>query len=117
MVPREKMVKGIAAYIRDYVIPQVMDSGLKVVLSMLLYSLNEDTVYKATESILLSGMLREDEDRYDLNYFTDCMKAIIKAYGSILIRIPEVPLIMPDEKTLLLCDSDIEDFRRCVEQA
>ena len=117
MISKEKLVNGIAKFIESDLIPQIGDRNTKFVLAMAKDSLkeDEDILDAFFESPMVSSLVMEQDDMYDIGHLSSILKNVLSEYQSFPVTIPKIPLFSPTEKVLKITAEDIDKLMKYIQ--
>lgn len=120
-VTKEQLVKGIAHYIKNEVIPQINDDkAMQIIANVAVNSIESNTklVDSIFENNTVKALLKCNEDgTYEIDSLFSTISESVKEYGPFPVTIPPIPFISPAEKTLSFTDSDITEMRKRIERS
>jgi len=120
-VTREQIVKGVADYIENDVIPQMKeDRAIQIILDVAVKSVRANTklTNMVFENKTVKAFLECGEDgTYEIGEVFDRMADGVRKFGPFPVVIPPVPLISPTEKTLSFTEGDITEIKRRIERS
>jgi hypothetical protein len=117
MISKEKLVNGIAKFIESDLIPQIGDRNTKFVLAMAKDSLkeDEDILDAFFESPMVSSLVMEQDDMYDIGHLSSILKNVLSEYQSFPVTIPKIPLFSPTEKVLKITAEDVDKLMKYIQ--
>lgn len=109
-VSKSQLVKGVVKFIENDLMKYVGDRHMKFVLAMVKDSLNEneDLIDSFFRTPMMSSIVIEDDEKYDLTHFFAILKNVMSEYDSYAITLPKIPLFSPVEKSLKITAEDID---------
>lgn len=119
-VNKSQLSNGIICFLQNEVVQNVPDNGLKIILGTFIFSMKRDP--RILDKYLfgnafVSMLLDEENGCYDVNALCDDVSKAIKEYGSLTFRVPSIPLLSKDEKTLSFGASDVQRLKEYIERA
>ena len=110
MVTKKKLVESLVKYISNDLLPEIEDKHLKLVLNITKYGLLENPciIDNFIGNSVISAILKEDEEEYDVEQFISIFKKVLDECESYPIIIPKVPLLMADDKVIRITSNDLD---------
>ena len=120
-VTKEQLVKGIAQYAENEVIPQISDDkAAQIIASIAVKAVktNSKLVDTILENNTVKALFKYNEDgTYEIEEFFSMGTESVKEYGPLPVVIPPIPLISPTVKTLTFTEADINEMKRRIERS
>lgn len=115
-VTKRQLSNALVKFIGEDLIPQVGDRNMKFVLAMAKDSLHEnpDLIDDFLKSPMISAVVHEDDDGYDLSHFSIILKKVLTEYQSFPVTIPKIPLFSPSEKVLKITADDVDKLMKYI---
>ena len=115
-VTKRQLSNALVKFIGEDLIPQVGDRNMKFVLAMAKDSLHEnpDLIDDFLKSPMISAVVHEDDDGYDLSHFSVILKKVLTEYQSFPVTIPKIPLFSPSEKVLKITADDVDKLMKYI---
>ena len=116
MISKDQLVNAVVKFIASDLIPQVGDRNTKFVLAMAKDSLkgNGDLADDFLHSPMVSSLIKEEDDMYDITNFSSILKSVLSEYQSFPVTIPKIPLFSPTEKVLKITAEDIDKLMKYI---
>lgn len=117
VVSKDKIVKGISRYARDYILPNITDN-YRVVMEVAVSALEvkPELLDKVLENEMVVTLLGDSEGGYDLDVLKKVLSGVAKQSNGLVITLPSIPLLSKHEKEMTFRDRDIdtlvEEIRR-----
>lgn len=110
MVDKKSIANAIAKFISEDLIKDVDDIQTKFTLCLAKQSLieNPNVIKEFLENPLISTVIYNDDEMYDLKDFSQMLKKVLDEYGSYPIAIPKIPLLISDKKIIRINSCDID---------
>lgn len=110
MVDKKSIANAIAKFISEDLIKDVDDIQTKFTLCLAKQSLieNPNVIKEFLENPLISTVIYNDAEMYDLKDFSQMLKKVLDEYGSYPIAIPKIPLLISDKKIIRINSCDID---------
>lgn len=114
----EQLVNGLMKYLNAEIIPHVSDTFTKLLLKTLVISSQANApAYTKTVDSMVSGpfiseLLKVDNGLLDVEGFIDALRQAVNEVGELVVKIPPVKLISPEEKTLRFNAEDISKLKQ-----
>ena len=110
MISKKQLVTGIVHFIENDLIPNIGDRNMKFVLAVAKDSLreNHDLIDDFLENPMISSLISETDEEYDISNFSTVLKNVLSEYDSFPITIPKIPLFSPTEKVLKITAGDVD---------
>lgn len=113
-VTKEQIEHGVIRFMQEEVIDKLPDASAKLMVGTIVQAVkrhpNMVTDY-IDEHELLRTMLDSDGSEYELNDLFDSVSESIRDYGNLVVRLPKIPLLMPDERTLSFSSEDVHRLK------
>ena len=109
-ISKNQLINGVVKFIGSDLIPQVGDRNTKFVLAMAKDSLKQDPDIADAflHSPMVSSLIKEDGDEYDITNFSSILKSVLSEYQSFPVTIPKIPLFSPLDKVLKITSEDVD---------
>ena len=118
-VNKKQIVNGLAAYIRETLIPVMGNNkGLQVALDVAVGTLcsNDKLLDTVFASPYVKALIQEDSaGTYEIGMFMEMLRASVEEHGELPINVPSIPLIAPGGGVITLRAPDIAAIRRSIE--
>lgn len=113
-VSKKQLVNAVAKFIENDLIPDIGDRNMKFVLAMAKDSLkeNSDIADAFLKSPLVSTLIPEQDDMYDIGQFSTILKNVLAEYQTYPVVIPKIPLFSPVEKTIKITADDVDKLMK-----
>lgn len=114
----EQLVNGLMKYLNAEIIPHVSDTFTKLLLKTLVISSQANApAYTKTVDSMVSGpfiseLLKVEDGLLDVEGFIDALRQAVNEVGELVVKIPPVKLISPEEKTLRFNAEDISKLKQ-----
>lgn len=114
----EQLVNGLMKYLNAEIIPHVSDTFTKLLLKTLVISSQANApAYTKTVDCMVSGpfiseLLKVENGLLDVEGFIDALRQAVNEVGELVVKIPPVKLISPEEKTLRFNAEDISKLKQ-----
>ena len=114
----EQIISGIMKYLNAEVIPAVSDTFTKLLLKTTVISseVNGQAYSKAMDSFIqqpfVSDLLRVENRAFEIESIIDALRQAVNECGELVIKIPPVKFISPEEKTLRFKADDISTLKQ-----
>lgn len=114
----EQLVNGLMKYLNAEIIPHVSDTFTKLLLKTLVISsqANAPAYTKTVDSMVsgpfISDLLKVEDGLLDIEGFIDALRQAVNEVGELVVKIPPVKLISPEEKTLRFNAEDISKLKQ-----
>ena len=114
----EQLVNGLMKYLNTEIIPHVSDTFTKLLLKTLVISSQANApAYTKTVDSMVSGpfiseLLKVENGLLDVEGFIDALRQAVNEVGELVVKIPPVKLISPEEKTLRFNAEDISKLKQ-----
>lgn len=114
----EQLVNGLMKYLNAEIIPHVSDTFTKLLLKTLVISsqANAPAYTKTVDSMVsrpfISELLKVENGLLDVEGFIDALRQAVNEVGELVVKIPPVKLISPEEKTLRFNAEDISKLKQ-----
>lgn len=114
----EQLVNGLMKYLNAEIIPHVSDTFTKLLLKTLVISSQANApAYTKTVDSMVSGpfiseLLKVENGLLDVEGFIDALRQAVNEVGELVVKIPPVKLISPEEKTLRFNAEDISKLKQ-----
>ena len=123
-ITSEQLVAGFIAYMNHEVIPNIADTFTKLTIRMLTISAetNAESYKHIVDNLLKSSFmidfLQVDEDKcFDIETLIDALRQAINECGELVIKIPPVKFVSPEEKILCFKASDVGTLKQYITAA
>ena len=114
----EQLVNGLMKYLNAEIIPHVSDTFTKLLLKTLVISSQANApAYTKTVDSMVSGpfiseLLKVEDGLLDVEGFIDALRQAVNEVGELVVKLPPVKLISPEEKTLRFNAEDISKLKQ-----
>lgn len=110
MTDTKTIANAVAKFISEDLINDVDDIQTKFTLCLAKQSLieNPNLVKEFLENPLLSAVIYNENELYDLKDFSQMLKKVLDEYDSYPITIPKIPLFTSDKKVIKINSADID---------
>ena len=114
----EQLVNGLMKYLNAEIIPHVSDTFTKLLLKTLVISSQANApAYTKTVDNMVSGpfiseLMKVENGLLDVEGFIDALRQAVNEVGELVVKIPPVKLISPEEKTLRFNAEDISKLKQ-----
>lgn len=110
MVDKKSIANAVAKFISEDLINDIDDIQTKFTLCLAKQNLieNPNVIKDFLENPLISTVIYNDDEMYELKDFSQMLKKVLDEYGSYPIAIPKIPLLMSDKKIIRINSSDID---------
>ena len=115
----EQMVLGFAKYLNKEVLPCVQDSFTKIAIRMFAVSteLKAETLKNFMGDILKNQFVSEffevDENGcFNIEFFVDTLRKAIDECGELVVKIPPIKFVSPEEKILRFTSEDVSKLKQ-----
>lgn len=114
MVTKRQIADGIAEFIGADLMEKVDDKQTRLVLCMARQGLrdNPDMVDVFLANPVISAMVKERDEEYDIDTFARTLKGAISDTQCLTVIIPRIPLLSPCAKTVSITSSDLDKIVR-----
>lgn len=123
-ITSEQLVAGFIAYMNHEVIPNVDDTFTKLTIRMLTISAENKAesyvhlVDNLLKSTFMTDFLQVDEDKcFDIETLIDALRQAINECGELVVKIPPVKFVSPEEKVLCFKASDVSTLKQYITAA
>ena len=120
-VTRNQIINGIAAYIREEILPKMADDrALAILASVAVNAIkaNDKLIDKYMSNDIVRALIDDDgSGHYDIARLMDWIKTSVEQYGAFPVIVPPIPLVSPREITLRLGPADISAIQMQIETA
>ena len=120
----EILVEGIVDYIDNNVVKSVEDRFLKITTKTIVISATKNKaayinlVNDSVTTGFVSELLKTDEDGYfEIEDVIDAIRQAINDCGELVIKIPAIKFLSPEEKILSFTASDISSLKQYITNA
>lgn len=112
MVKKSQMIRAVVKFIEKDLIPNVGDRNIKFVLAVAKDGLKESPEIADVflKSPMVSALITEHGDEYDISRLSSIMKNILSEYQSFTVAIPKIPLFSPAEKAIRITAEDFDSL-------
>ena len=115
----EQLVSGISLYLQKEILPCIEDTFTKIAVRTFTITAEKriDTYKNAFNNSLkspfMSEFLQVDEDGcFDVEMFIDALRQSVNEYGELVVKIPPVKFVSPEEKVLRFNANDISNLKQ-----
>ena len=114
----EQLVNGLMKYLNTEIIPHVSDTFTKLLLKTLVISSQANaTAYTKTVDSMVNGpfiaeLLKVEDGLFEVESFIDALRQAVNECGELVVKIPPVKFISPEEKTLRFNSEDISKLKQ-----
>lgn len=110
MVDKKAIANAIAKFISEDLIKDIDDIQAKFTLCLAKQSLidNPNVIKEFLENPLISTVIYNEDELYDLKDFSQMLKKVLDEYDSYPITIPKIPLFTSDKKVIKINSADID---------
>ena len=115
-VKKKNLVNGVVKFIETDLIPLIGDRNTKFVLAMAKDALreNESLADDFLHSPMVSSLVKEEDEEYDVTDFVTILKNVLAEYDSFPITIPKIPLFSPVEKVVKITADDVDKLMKYI---
>lgn len=120
-VKKERIVKGVADYMLNDVIPTMTDDkAMQIILDVAVHSIEANP--KLADMVFESNTVKtffkyNDDGTYEIEETFNRFADAIKRYGYFPVVIPPIKWISPNEKTFSFTESDIAEIKKRIERS
>ena len=116
IVSKQDIVKGITKYAKTEVIGKIPDKALKMIIATAVSALeiNPDAIDAALTHPLISAVVCEEENGYNLDQAFKIIEKTLTDYGEFPVKIPPIRFISPEEKELTFTLVDIRKLEEYI---
>ena len=120
-VTKEQLVKGIAQYVENDVIPKMSDDkAMQILLDFLVNTVKANQ--KLTDMIFENNTVKmfckcNEDGTYEVEEVFSRFSDSVKKYGYFPIVIPPIRFVSFSEKTLSFTESDIAELKKRIERS
>ena len=114
----DTLVDGIFEYIDSYIVPNIEDNFLKIVLKAFVVSAEQkaDVYKKIVIEYLKNSFIQEifeveEDGTFDIELLIDSLQTAIKECGDFRFVFPPIKFVSPEEKVLVFKAQDLSDFK------
>lgn len=118
-IKSEQIVLGFAKYLNKEILPCVQDPFTKIAIRMFAVSteLKVETFKSFMDAILKNQFVSEffevDENGYfNMEFFIDALRKAIDDCGELVVKIPPVKFLSPEEKILRFTSEDVSKLKQ-----
>lgn len=114
----EQIIKGFIKYLNTEIIPCIDDTFTKLLLRTFTITAesNSKAYEKAISSFVKSGfvadMLHTENDVFEIEMLIDALRQAVNECGELVIKIPPIKFVSPEEKTLSFNAADISKLKQ-----
>lgn len=114
----EQIIKGFIKYLNTEIIPCIDDTFTKLLLRTFTITAesNSKAYEKAISSFVKSGfvadMLHAENDVFEIEMLIDALRQAVNECGELVIKIPPIKFVSPEEKTLSFNAADISKLKQ-----
>lgn len=122
-IKSEQLVTGIIKYLNVEIIPCIEDKFTKLLLRTMTISAeaNLDSYTKLVDEFVrkpfISDLLKTEKDVFEIESLIDAVRQAVNECGELVIKIPPVKFISPEEKTLSFNNADISKLKQYLTDA
>lgn len=112
------LIEGIIEYINSYIIPNIEDNFLKVMLKACVVSAatKMDAYEKIIKEIIKNSFIQNifevEGDEFDIELLVNSLSEAMKECGDLKFTFPPVKFVSPEEKILTFTSNDLADFKQ-----
>lgn len=114
----EQIIKGFIKYLNIEIIPCIDDTFTKLLLRTFTITAesNSKAYEKAISSFVKSGfvadMLHTENDVFEIEMLIDALRQAVNECGELVVKIPPIKFVSPEEKTLSFNAADISKLKQ-----
>lgn len=114
----EQIIKGFIKYLNTEIIPCIDDTFTKLLLRTFTITAesNSKAYEKAISSFVKSGfvadMLHTENDVFEIEMLIDALRQAVNECGELVVKIPPIKFVSPEEKTLSFNAADISKLKQ-----
>lgn len=110
MYTKKEIADSLVKFISNDLMADISDSHLKFVLCMAKKSLhdNPDILDAFMSNPLVSSVVTEENDCYDIDVLAKILKNVLNEYESYTIHIPSVPMFAPKAGSIRITAEDVD---------
>ena len=122
-IKSEQLVTGVIKYLNVEIIPCIEDKFTKLLLRTMTISVesNLDSYTKLVDEFVrkpfISDLLKTEKDVFEIESLIDAVRQAVNECGELVIKIPPVKFISPEEKTLSFNNADISKLKQYLTDA
>lgn len=122
-IKSEQLVTGVIKYLNVEIIPCIEDKFTKLLLRTMTISAeaNLDSYTKLVDEFVrkpfISDLLKTEKDVFEIESLIDAVRQAVNECGELVIKIPPVKFISPEEKTLSFNNADISKLKQYLTDA
>ena len=123
-ITSEQLVVGFIAYMDHEVLPNIDDTFTKLAVRMFTIAANTNA---AAYEHLIDGMIKspfaaeflqvDDDKHFDIEVLIDALRQAINECGELVVKIPPVKFVSPEEKVLCFKASDVSTLKQYITAA
>ena len=117
-IKSEQLIKGVIKYLNTEILPCIEDSFTKLVLRTFTITAesNSSAYIKSLESLLktpfVAEFLKVENDTFEIESLVDAIRQAVNECGELVVKIPPIKFISPEEKTLSFNAADISKLKQ-----
>ena len=110
MYTKKEIAESLIKFINNDLMADINDSHLKFVLSMAKRTLhnNTDVIDSFMSNPLVSSVVTEESESYDIEPLAKVMKNVLNEYESYPINIPSIPMFAPRAGVIKITADDVD---------
>lgn len=116
-VTKEQIARGLCAYIREDVSPNVADNATRIILDIAASAIasNPKLIDPVVENPMFSTVAKKGEG-YDLAILKSAAVSAMDKHGGLTVTIPGIKFVSPDEKILQFNGKDVSRLVERIER-
>lgn len=114
----EQLLRGFIKYLNTEIIPCIDDTFTKLLLRT--FTITADSNSKAYEKMIsdfsksgfIADMLHTENDTFEIEMLIDALRQAVNECGELVVKIPPIKFVSPEEKTLSFNAADISKLKQ-----
>lgn len=114
----EQLLRGFIKYLNTEIIPCIDDTFTKLLLRT--FTITADSNSKAYEKMIsdfsksgfIADMLHAENDTFEIEMLIDALRQAVNECGELVLKIPPIKFVSPEEKTLSFNAADISKLKQ-----
>lgn len=114
----EQLLRGFIKYLNIEIIPCIDDTFTKLLLRTFTITTesNADVYVKAitdfAKTEFISDILHAENDTFEIEMLIDALRQAVNECGELVVKIPPIKFVSPEEKTLSFNAADISKLKQ-----
>ena len=110
MYTKKQIADALVKFINADLMGDIEDKHLKFTLCMAKKALKEnpDLLDGFLYSPIVSSVIKEEDEMYDVDMFAKTMRNVLSEYDSYAIMIPKIPMFAPKDSVIKITSADID---------